>query len=561
MSDGDHPEARAVRWPLIVGAVSILMLYSIAYFRTAWVSEDAFITFRVVDNTLRGHGLTWNPGERVQVYTHPAWFALLVAAAGVFGEPYYCALALGYGLTVLALAQVAATVERWTAASALVLCSLLLSRAFIDYSSSGLENPLTHALLGTYVWLWLRLPGDARRTFALTLVASGLFLSRPDAIVLIAPSLAGHLWEQRSTWRRHAGRLALGAAPAGLWLVFSLLYYGALAPNTALAKVGTGLGWQQHATQAWHYVHFTLTTDFATAALVLGAVAAGALGGPRLRPLAGGLVLWLAYLTYVGADYMAGRFFSGPALLSSAVIAVAGSGAALSAVRWALGGAMLVNLGALSYTLLSPADYHRQHISDAGIADERGYYYQALGLVPSLTRKAWIVHPWLFEGNALRSYPGWYARCAIGMVGYSAGPEVRWVDPLALTDPFLARLPSRANVRVGHYERAFPQGYLDSLLSGKNAIVDPGLAALYADVDAATRAPLWGSRRIGAIYRLNTGHHARASRGFEREAIGLPGVPVQTDSPLSCFGLAYGWDGSFRIEGPPARAVRIFLAP
>src|SRR5262245_6018851 len=48
--------------------------------RTAWVSDDSFITMRTVDNWVHGHGLTWNPVERVQAYTHPL-FLFVVAAA------------------------------------------------------------------------------------------------------------------------------------------------------------------------------------------------------------------------------------------------------------------------------------------------------------------------------------------------------------------------------------------------------------------------------------------------------------------------------------------------
>src|SRR5262245_66527524 len=39
----------------------------------AWVTEDAFITFRVVDNFVHGHGLRWNIDERVEAYTNPLW--------------------------------------------------------------------------------------------------------------------------------------------------------------------------------------------------------------------------------------------------------------------------------------------------------------------------------------------------------------------------------------------------------------------------------------------------------------------------------------------------------
>ncbi len=44
----------------------------------AWLGDDGHITYRVVDNFVRGYGLTLNPPERVQVYTHPLWMLVLV---------------------------------------------------------------------------------------------------------------------------------------------------------------------------------------------------------------------------------------------------------------------------------------------------------------------------------------------------------------------------------------------------------------------------------------------------------------------------------------------------
>lgn len=70
------------------GPVALLLALAVAVpcALEAWVSDDAFITLRVVDDVLAGRGAVWNVGQRVQVYTHPAWFALLVLVAGVTRE-------------------------------------------------------------------------------------------------------------------------------------------------------------------------------------------------------------------------------------------------------------------------------------------------------------------------------------------------------------------------------------------------------------------------------------------------------------------------------------------
>jgi len=54
--------------------VTALLIFSVV--RSAWLCDDAFITFRTADNFIHGYGLTWNVAERVQTYTHPLWLFL-----------------------------------------------------------------------------------------------------------------------------------------------------------------------------------------------------------------------------------------------------------------------------------------------------------------------------------------------------------------------------------------------------------------------------------------------------------------------------------------------------
>jgi hypothetical protein len=70
----DHVSARRKSNSLIALALAGF-LFLIA--RNSWLSDDAYVTFRTVDNFMYGYGLTWNVDERVQVYTHPLWMLLL----------------------------------------------------------------------------------------------------------------------------------------------------------------------------------------------------------------------------------------------------------------------------------------------------------------------------------------------------------------------------------------------------------------------------------------------------------------------------------------------------
>jgi len=53
---------------LLVGFFFLVLL------KTAWVSDDAYITFRSIENFIHGYGMVHNVGERVQTFTHPLWF-------------------------------------------------------------------------------------------------------------------------------------------------------------------------------------------------------------------------------------------------------------------------------------------------------------------------------------------------------------------------------------------------------------------------------------------------------------------------------------------------------
>ena len=201
---------RALLIALLVGLFAVVLL------RSAWLSDDAFITFRTVVNFADGHGLTWNVGERVQAYTNPLWLFLVSAGYFYTGEFYFTALVLSIAISVLCVALLNAGISRSLAAGLLGITILTLSKAFVDYSTSGLENPLTHLLLVLFCLVLLGGQVDRRRLFLLSLIAAMGVLNRMDAGLLFLPGLLMAFW---TAWRPALGshrekmplRVALGA--------------------------------------------------------------------------------------------------------------------------------------------------------------------------------------------------------------------------------------------------------------------------------------------------------------------------------------------------------------
>jgi hypothetical protein len=134
---------------LLLGAVGFVLW-------RAWVCDDAFITFRHVANCLAGYGPVFNPGERVQGFTHPLWFLVLLAGSTLV-EPHPLAMILGLVSTVVVILLLAwfFRSRRHRGLCLLAAVAMLLSSpTFIEYQTSGLETCLTH-LLTVLAWGWL----------------------------------------------------------------------------------------------------------------------------------------------------------------------------------------------------------------------------------------------------------------------------------------------------------------------------------------------------------------------------------------------------------------------
>jgi arabinofuranosyltransferase len=490
---------------------ALVLLVAAVVIASAWLGDDAYILLRTVDNALNGHGLRWNIAERVQSYTCPLWTLLLSLIIGMTREFYYTTLIvslLATALTVAGLLRLARSPQ----GAALALLALLLSKAFVDYSSSGLENPLTHLLVLAFVAA-LEHPDLAptRRTGLLALLTALLALNRLDAVVLVAPALAYHLWQQRS--RRPWAMAGLGLMPLLAWEGFSLLYYGFAFPNTAYAKLYTAIPRGELWTQGMVYLLDSLTFDPVTLPLMAGtALAAGLSRQPSLAALMAGPLLYAVYAVSVGGDFMSGRFFSASVVLSAAVLALWPWRAQGPKLRWQIAALWAMLMIILGFQGPFPAplalgDYRASDewgvVGKSGIADERGMYYRYTGLLSSSRQAGPLTHEWARQGQNWAGKPAVEAEFSVGFMGFYAGPAVHIVDRLALNDALLARLPAKKPWRIGHFERALPAGYLESLRTGRNQLADPQIARLYAQIQRITRGPLWDAQRWRDIRDLH----------------------------------------------------------
>ena len=80
--------------------VFLVAIFTYVFLANAWLGDDAYITFRVVWNVVHGYGPVFNPGERVQAYTHPLWMLVMTAAHAVTRDFFFTAQVVSYGFVL-----------------------------------------------------------------------------------------------------------------------------------------------------------------------------------------------------------------------------------------------------------------------------------------------------------------------------------------------------------------------------------------------------------------------------------------------------------------------------
>lgn len=385
----------SVRAPraLFVGcAVAAVATGAILAARLWWMCDDAFITFRYADNLVRGLGLVFNAGERVEGYTNLLWtlwtaLGLRLGAAaetwaGVWGIACFAAtLALlahrGWAIAgsgARSGGHSGATGRRvaWPLPAAAALGAV--HHEWAVFATSGLETA-AFTLLAFAGYLLVCPPnagarhdgGDAgalpgvRRLALAGAVLALASLTRPDGVLFAVVCGA---WLLAARDRR--GALALSAGFAVLWLPVTIgrvLYYGDLFPNTYYAKSATLAWWSQGAYYAWIYAerYWPLVLALPCAVWVR----------PR-RPVVLELALAAVYTIYVmrvGGDFMFGRLLIPvtPFLL----VALDRGLVALLGGRPVVRAAVIAGLGAL--LVIAPGAPDRRQ-RPRGIADERYAY-------------------------------------------------------------------------------------------------------------------------------------------------------------------------------------------
>ncbi len=234
------------KWLPILLAFFVPLAFAL-FTNHAW--EDYFITLRSSRNLVEGHGLVFNPGERVHTFTSPLGVllpALCTFVAGVGHEQ--AALWLFRLINASALAATAALLWKRLQSLRLGEVGMLTVFGFIlfdgkltDFSINGMETALL-VYFALLLWSELEAPGKPR-PWIVAIACAGLQWTRPDAFILAIALVAPHcLFRQRADGGRRipASPLLRGILLGGLlylpWFAWAWWYYGTPVPHTIIAK-------------------------------------------------------------------------------------------------------------------------------------------------------------------------------------------------------------------------------------------------------------------------------------------------------------------------------------
>lgn len=535
--------------------LSLVLL--IIIIRKAWCGDDAYITFRVIDNFVNGYGLRFNIGERVQAFTNPFWLFLLTPFYLAFGKIELVSAGTSLLLTGLNLFIIVKFAKNKDWKLILLLVFLIFSRAFTDFSSSGLENPLSHFLITIFILFFFENLASKKSIIFLAIITSLLLLNRMDLGLIVLPGLVWTFIE-KPEWKRLL-YFGIGLIPIFLWEIFSFIYYGFPFPNTAYAKLNAGIPVGEYLVRGLLYYVQLISFDPVTFIVIISVTFCGLVFGisGKLKAISLGGALYLVYIVWIGGDFMMGRYFS--TLLIVCLVILLQFDFTLSSQKTAI---LCLCAFCLSTFLSETPVYvigkdegsiNVDYLS--GISDARKEYMANNLVLSYRVGEKGTRHIWKDQGLEDRKKffeTGEYQIIdagPIGMRGFFAGPTVHLIDTYAISDPLLARLPSeiRNTWRPGHLYRSIPDGYLETIKSGKNRIVDENLSQYYDRLKDIVSGPIFDRRRLISIVKMNFGLYDYLIDTDKYRHAGIQHIRLACD-----FGICesiYGKNISFNDSG------------
>jgi arabinofuranosyltransferase len=294
-------------------------LLLIALLGLAWSNrfclDDAYISFRYARNLVRGRGLVYNEGERVEGYTNFLWVLLVAAGMRLGFDPIVFSQILGmvaFAGSLLLTYRMATDItdSKWLGLVAMLV--LGTNYSFSAFATGGLETSLQACLLTGSVCAALAVHAENGVAWPVLVALSSLLgfavLTHPDSALFLSllPLAARQVFLRRTKIGLHMlallGPFLLLIVP---WAAWKIWYYGDLLPNTFYAKATQDISVRQGLDYVWRFLWTYTLWPFGA----LGLLALPAVEKQHTRWLLSCLILsWFGYVIWIGGDSMEYRF-------------------------------------------------------------------------------------------------------------------------------------------------------------------------------------------------------------------------------------------------------------
>lgn len=467
---------------IILAALSIIFVF--ICLNNKFVQDDAFISFRYVQNFVDGYGLVFNIGERVEGYTNLLWVLVLSVFAffKINLQSISQILSVLFGTLVLFMTlKVSELIElkdetkiikkiktekdaNINYLNLIPSVMLVFTGSFIFWSISGMESTMfiSFCLLGIYFYLKESTGENIGYKFPLFIFLATL--TRPEGLYFFGLIMIHKLFFTFREYKSSAFKIlfsrnnlisyAVYIVPVIFYFLIRYMYYGYLFPNTYYAKTGLSTDYLNSGIEYF--------IKFLKAYMLYGVLLLAPLYLLRRKENIFAVSLFyliiisfILYVISVGGDVLKQNRFFLPVLpliyilfakfLTDIYYLLKGkngnSGVAFPAV--------IIITAAICFFYYTS----QKETLDKDIQSENG-----------LVDKMKIAGSWFKSKQQQLRRPLNLAATTIGSVSYFAGSEVNVIDLLGLTDKEIAHnpqiIPEISNQSIGWKERNYNAGYV-----------------------------------------------------------------------------------------------------
>lgn len=497
----------------LLAFIGSIYIYLIWAFR--WVSSDGLSVVYQSYNVINGLGLVWNFGERTYVSTSPLFTIISIPLTYIFdiifdalhfkqnkivSIPILINLLLSTTSFIFLLRFIKSRITSFNryqfAALAIILGLLLSSKFFIDFSTSGLENPLSYLTITVFAILCTN-ENTSKARFYIPIVAAFVFLTRYDFLLLLLPTLLYYLYKNKIT-----KSVIIMTFVILSWFVFSFLYFGSIFPNSFYLKTNNS-----NIHQSFYYFKRNMFESKPMFLLIIIGLYCSFFTNKRIFA---GIVSYLVYI-FIVRDYMFGRLFT--PLLPLCIISIIefiytkkieeyktniirGSSTCLVLFLVVFYFPPVVNL---YVPLLMKGRFF--------IANERNHYTKVHDFLNTDFTYTKPNQNTTFVNNSLTM---------LHEPLLKKNRNSYFLDPVGLADPFITYYVKNfgnQGARPGHYvaniEKLKQEGLYETLINGKNKIKNKKIAELYNDVSSVSEDPIFDKERLKKIIKLHTHNYQK----------------------------------------------------